>query len=434
MSSPAPRTSLLDAAPGNLVLRILGTSHHGQVVRLHRPKCVIGSAPACTLRLRARGVRPVHCVILRGPAGTVIRRWSADTRLNGRAFTDARLSPGDRLDIGPIRLEVLDTGTGGSGPSWSPEARLDSRPIPREESAESAAEASRLDAERPEQAPARPSDAAPADARAVLSRLGLQLPEEGAGTDGPDGPAEPIRVAAASSRHTEGTWAGQGPMAPVVPNGMPAGGSASSCEEESIDEYMARLLERVRAGTAGSTTAEGSIEIPAETESGGPAPPEASEGVEPAAVSADRGSPLPIAPRVAAPEDSASIRAMRELANLSAWTAIDRHVRRRLLRSSGAKLFGVLLTLLCSGAMIWMWLYVGAGDLTLYSGLLGLAVALFWGAQYLILTGRLIFRRALRTQWKRCKRATDLPPPPDEKPGGRGSGQADAEGGERNER
>ena len=106
--------TLLDASPGELVLRVCGTARDGQFVRLTSAKCSIGSGPRCTLRLAARGVGPLHCLILRGEGGTVVRRWSADTRLNGRAFSDAVIAPGDRLSVGPIELEVVQTGSSGS--------------------------------------------------------------------------------------------------------------------------------------------------------------------------------------------------------------------------------------------------------------------------------------------------------------------------------
>jgi len=94
---------------GDLCLRIVGTARDGQMVRLAAPKCTIGSARGCTLRLHAAGVRPVQCVILRGARGTVARSWSGGTRLNGRSFVDAPLVAGDRLTIGPIELEVLSS-------------------------------------------------------------------------------------------------------------------------------------------------------------------------------------------------------------------------------------------------------------------------------------------------------------------------------------
>ena len=92
---------------GDLRLRIVGSSRNGQVIRLSSAKCTVGSAAGCTLRLRAGGVRPIHCVILRGTQGTVVRTWSGHTRLNGQPFADAVLADGDRLAIGPVELEVL---------------------------------------------------------------------------------------------------------------------------------------------------------------------------------------------------------------------------------------------------------------------------------------------------------------------------------------
>ncbi len=116
----APRP-LLDTSNGELILRICGSSREGQVVRLRSAKCTIGSAPHCTLRLLADGVAPLHCLLLRGPAATVVRCWSPDTRLNHKFFSDAPLSSGDRLSVGPIELEVLDVGTPAPAPRPQPE-------------------------------------------------------------------------------------------------------------------------------------------------------------------------------------------------------------------------------------------------------------------------------------------------------------------------
>ncbi len=111
MVATSPVSSrLLSGPPGELVLRVRGPGREGQIVRLQSAKCSIGSGARCTLRLDARGVRPVHCVLLRGSQRTIARRWAPDTRLNGNAFGDAELRPGDRLSIGPIELDVLETG------------------------------------------------------------------------------------------------------------------------------------------------------------------------------------------------------------------------------------------------------------------------------------------------------------------------------------
>lgn len=101
--SPNLATNIVAA----LRLRFRGGQHHGQVVRVSSQKCTIGSAPNATLRLSCPGVHPVHCLVLRGEAGTVIRRMSPDTLLNGEQFEDEALNAGDTLSIGPIEFEVL---------------------------------------------------------------------------------------------------------------------------------------------------------------------------------------------------------------------------------------------------------------------------------------------------------------------------------------
>ncbi len=101
-------TGLLGTPTGELVLQICGGEHDGRALRLTAAKCTIGSAPGCTLRLRARGIRPVHALILRGPQGALIRCWSPDTQLNERGFSEAVLELGDKIQIGPITLSIAE--------------------------------------------------------------------------------------------------------------------------------------------------------------------------------------------------------------------------------------------------------------------------------------------------------------------------------------
>ncbi len=109
--------ALLGQPAKRLALRLCNTPQKGRIVRLAAAKCTIGAANDCTLRLRADGVAPLHCLILRGPNGTVIRRWAEDTRLNDRNFSDAPLAIGDRLGIGPVELEVVEDEAVDSGVS-----------------------------------------------------------------------------------------------------------------------------------------------------------------------------------------------------------------------------------------------------------------------------------------------------------------------------
>ncbi len=90
-----------------LRFQIRGGEHHGRILRIASLKCSIGSAAGCTLRLRGQGIQPLHCLIICGRNGTVVRRSSPHTYLNGGAFTDALLKSGDILRIANVELVVV---------------------------------------------------------------------------------------------------------------------------------------------------------------------------------------------------------------------------------------------------------------------------------------------------------------------------------------
>ncbi len=171
-------------APGpgaELVFRVRAPSRQGQIVRLRSPKCSVGSGPQCTLRLRARGVRAVHCLILRGRAATLVRRWAPDTRLNGRAFLDQPLEPGDLLSIGPVDLEVVSLGSSravqaGAEPRTAPAAPPAGPVEPTK--GQAAGHAPPAD-----QADRRPHSAAGADAEALAALRRQQAALDGQQTE-----------------------------------------------------------------------------------------------------------------------------------------------------------------------------------------------------------------------------------------------------------
>jgi hypothetical protein len=103
---PSPADSS-GAAAGSLCLRIVGSERDSQEILLSSPKCTIGSAEGSTLRLRAVGIRPLECLIIRGKNGTMLRSHARGARLNGRQVEAALLRVGDRLSVGPIELEVV---------------------------------------------------------------------------------------------------------------------------------------------------------------------------------------------------------------------------------------------------------------------------------------------------------------------------------------
>jgi len=580
----------------DLVLRICGTSRHGQLVRLRSGKCTIGSGPRCTLRLHAPGVQPLHCLILRGPRAAVVRRWATDTRLNGRAFGDADLVPGDRLTVGPIEFEVLhavrspedapsppihasrppatpasrreidelrqrlsavrrqgrararrlveglrtarrqivelkeehdrafaeqaeqlartqaeleterraledqrrqwdsereraeseSTGTGERLTAdaaeleaqrrdleeqrrrWEAERadieqrlqeqaeQLDARQAELEaqrrdleaERESFQQERDRWDAERStreEQLHARAEelDARQSDLDARLSAIEAQgeLPQgeqpfqERVPDEPPPQAEEPEEISfqepsADSPASSEDLFRRLGTL-PLAPDDEleeeaepPAScgqdvqslvSSPEPAEDESIDDYMARLLERVRSVTGESSQ-------PSEASGR-----EARWGSAPSAAPAKAGpagkppasrptGPTKISPRAVAPEKATDLSAMRELANLSAHTAIEFHSRRVLSRAVGGKMLVTTMALLAGAGALWLWWSKGADHLVLYAALTSFVVTLFWGMQYARLLGRIHAAKSTHPPEESSQRDAENPEPPSDVP------------------
>src|SRR5687768_13491261 len=115
-----------------LTLCVCGTPQNGRLVRLRGANCTVGSDSQCTLRLRATGVSPLHCLILRGDERTIVRSLSGVTRINGRDISEANLEVGDRLTIGTIEFEVVDSPDGNAGPNGSIAEHRPAAPVARE--------------------------------------------------------------------------------------------------------------------------------------------------------------------------------------------------------------------------------------------------------------------------------------------------------------
>ncbi len=572
MKSTATPYSVLDTASGDLVLRVCGSTRHGQILRLRSAKCTIGSGPRCTLRLRARGVRPIHCLIVRGSDGTVIRRWSPDTRLNGLAFTDAELVDGDRLGIGAIELEVLDAGRlSPPDPSESRQPPLEQPPSPQlpspsrsdrrridqltarlrlvnrqgrqrarrllEKLRSANGEVARLrqlEAERPElktqldaqteainarrndldlqreafERERRGWNAKLGEAEEQLRRRGEQLDAdraeleaqredlqrrrrqwevEHAAIASPQEQEEPTAdselqqseprevpgeepTAGSELRQSQpreapsekpidttdvfrrlGSWGlsseeeqrqecsaepelqpSESPTAdhPSLPSQPAEGG-----EEESIEDYMSRLMDRVHAirGDAERedyrqeesqseqpvepesqpeqpVEPESQPEQPVEPESQPeqPVEPESQDAAEapqfeeppvPKSVAPPR-KPAEMAPRAVAPEKRVNLSAMRDLANLSAHSAIDRHAQRQARLASWGKLLIVAVGVGASTALLWIWWTTETSEVTFYAAMVSLLVALLWAVQSAGLAGRKMLCKSGRPEEK----------------------------------
>ena len=351
--------------------RFVGGPKDGQVVKITSPNCSIGSAPEATFRLVCRGIEPLHCEIVRGPEGTVIRRLSNGTFLNGEVFDQEVLKPGDRIQVGRLQLEfsadersfeasrtqvwaaerrelereleesrqeaallraqsdnselVTDYGaeTGDPGApyqdagyesepqEYASQEAYDSQayePDPHEYAHENVENATLETEEEIEYS--QPGEEAPVDTASILARFGHTMEEFEE-----DSYAAPEPVAAEPEPFA-------GPETPDESN-----------EDESIEDYMAQLMQRV-----GGSDEQPEVEPQASsTDSKSKSSEEAQVNAAPAEPAPEPVKPLEFSefvPRAKAPEATSNLQSLRELANTSTRSAIDKHQRRSFVQYS----------------------------------------------------------------------------------------------------
>ena len=87
---------------------------------------------------------------------------------------------------------------------------------------------------------------------------------------------------------------------------------------------------------------------------------------------------------------------------MSARNAIHQHSRRTLVRAMYSKLTVMFVALIAGVGLFWMWKEFGACKLTLWASLAAIVVALFWGLEYALLTGRLMVNKKghINIEWK----------------------------------
>ena len=433
--------SLLGAVGEDLALRVCGGMLDGQVVRLTSQKCTVGSGPRCTLRLRHRGVLPLHCLILRGAQSTVVRCLSRQTRLNGRAFIDAPLAPGDRITLGPVELEVLPSDVDGNSSPVEPPAEADTssslptntdRPTTEQHSAheeqlqEIEKQRTELEAERQAlQAEGEEWEKFRRKCKEELTRqteeferLREQVEQErraleeerrntergdhaGAASDSPapdsqpsasDAQNDPVARLAELRHIAQAESAGESispsPEATLsepklssqpspeerAPDATPMSLSSADVEEESVEDYMAKLLQRA-GGSANPETVR-SVSKPS-VRPAEPNKPEVPLGLQ-GSIEPENSEPFEMKRRLP-PEMSSDLTAMRELANQSARSAIDKHTRTRWVRAAVGKIT-VTLTAMLVGSYLMISsphqhriIFLGAA--------VAAVVTLFWGLQ-----------------------------------------------------
>jgi hypothetical protein len=228
------------------------------------------------------------------------------------------------------------------------------------------------------------SDKSPVDLESVLQGMGS------VGLLRDDEQAEPEPIEEPTPEHADAV--------PATPESVSC--AEDDEEDESIDNYMARLMQRVAGAPANAP--------PVETQPD-PAQADVADADEPQvnrlpdeANQIDISSPprpsepVDLSPRAVAPEAGGGLAAMRELAKLSAQGHISKHSRRQLSVSARTKLAVTTLGITTAGILLWIWWAWGTSPIVFYGAMAGLLVAVLWGVQYAIATGRLIFDKSGR--------------------------------------
>ncbi len=171
-------------------------------------------------------------------------------------------------------------------------------------------------------------------------------------------------------------------------------------DEDSVEDYMTRLMARIRgeAEPAAAARPQGARPQPVRPEPTRPEAPVRGRVVEPDQGESDADEQLAMlepgefTPRNKPPEMNKDLSAMRELANKNARNALHVHSRKQLKNEATGTLMVAIVSILVS--FILMWLSTHGGMLTYWASLISLVIAGIFGIKYLYNTGQLFARGA----------------------------------------
>lgn len=90
-----------------LVLGFRSGARAGEILAIGKRKSYLAVSAGGGRQSHSPARRAIHCLFLRGPRQTIVRRWSPGVRINGLPFDDAPLRAGDLLQLPNFELEVL---------------------------------------------------------------------------------------------------------------------------------------------------------------------------------------------------------------------------------------------------------------------------------------------------------------------------------------
>lgn len=93
-----------NSRPTKLAFALRSKQRADQELVLSKKKSTLGSHKDCTVVLNSDQIQPIHCMIIQGQQGTIVRNFHPDTRINGESFGDAWLNDSDSISIGNVDL------------------------------------------------------------------------------------------------------------------------------------------------------------------------------------------------------------------------------------------------------------------------------------------------------------------------------------------
>ncbi|MGA2255057.1 MAG: hypothetical protein ABSG53_10380, partial [Thermoguttaceae bacterium] len=165
----------------------------------------------------------------------------------------------------------------------------------------------------------------------------------------------------------------------------------NAAEDVSVDDYMSRLLARSRGDSAQPSARTTRVS----RASAAASPAGTSQSSPPPVVPESQGEhlmpvePLELAPHAVAPERQADLKAMRQLANLSAKSALHKHENKQLSGKTRTKLLVTSVSGIVGVSLLVIHQLPGAPPVTIYGALASFAVVALWGVNYVLLTSRM---------------------------------------------
>ncbi|MGW8257260.1 MAG: hypothetical protein ACWGMZ_07240, partial [Thermoguttaceae bacterium] len=183
--------------------------------------------------------------------------------------------------------------------------------------------------------------------------------------------------------------------------------------EESVDEYMARLLERIRSAQGEVASSAEKRNIPSERradESTVKTDDTKSPQTIISAPVAQLREAGEIAPRSQAPENKADLRLLRNLANYQAQTALGTFARYQMTRAMYSKMAVAIIGGCVGMGLLMIWQNWYNNNVIFYAALLAFLVAVFWGIQYVFLTIRLLTNESVQSEADHVSEHVHKPP------------------------